>query len=681
MKFYLGTHQPSWLARDLGVPFLVSHRRLAGRRSLPRASSSWALDSGGFTELSLHGRWRTDAATYVKAVRRYATEIGNLDWAAPRDRMTEDHVLARTGLSLRTHQHLTVVDYLRLRDLDPELPFIPVLQGQSVTDYHRCADMYEQRGIDLAALPLVGVGSVCRRSRGFIRVSRLDGVSDGWECLSAPCLVVDIGMGAMILTTFSASGWQSWHVSRKPLIRERMPVLIDDDLRFEDDDGTQRPAVAVNRWLQELPVSGAPAERTWRVYADVLRSWMEFLDDVGVGVFGRRQELRSALGAYAGYRLCSGPLAARWEPSTWNLHTNVLGGFYRWAHAEGHAAAEPFTYATARRVAEGVVWEYRRNLAKVRAPKPHTTIKYLEAEFVTLFVRALGGLRPDGAADDSFRGRYLGRNAAMGELVAASGLRRREFTHLLVYEVPGLPARRSGVPVLFPVGHGVAKGSKQRTSWIDYDVLARVHDYINLERAAAAHGSGWRPLTGEPLVVTEPDWEGGRINGVRRAWRTLTAAERLRLVASEGESCLLAVQADGSPFVDWPTVFRRTSRRVRERFEPRFPLVHPHRLRHSFAIHTLEKLVSGYYRQAAALVADAGADAGLALYLTKADPLAVLRDLLGHSSVTTTELYLRRLDVTRVYRTAYEHAGQQAGLVPAGITAEVEAEFAGEAEV
>jgi hypothetical protein len=172
MRFYLGTHQPSWLARDLGVPFLVSHRRLAGRRTLPRARSRWALDSGGFTELSLHGRWRTDVATYVKAVRRYATEIGNLDWAAPRDRMTEDHVLARTGLSLRTHQHLTVVDYLRLRELDPELPFIPVLQGQSITDYHRCADLYEQRGVDLAALPLVGVGSVCRRQH-TVEVERI----------------------------------------------------------------------------------------------------------------------------------------------------------------------------------------------------------------------------------------------------------------------------------------------------------------------------------------------------------------------------------------------------------------------------------------------------------------------------------------------------------------------------
>lgn len=30
MKFCLGTRQPSWLARDLGVPVLVSHRRLAG---------------------------------------------------------------------------------------------------------------------------------------------------------------------------------------------------------------------------------------------------------------------------------------------------------------------------------------------------------------------------------------------------------------------------------------------------------------------------------------------------------------------------------------------------------------------------------------------------------------------------------------------------------------------------
>jgi hypothetical protein len=38
-----------------------------------------------------------------------------------------------------------------------------------------------------------------------------------------------------------------------------MPVLIDDDLLFEDGPAAPRPATAVNRWLRELPSSGAPA--------------------------------------------------------------------------------------------------------------------------------------------------------------------------------------------------------------------------------------------------------------------------------------------------------------------------------------------------------------------------------------------------------------------------------------
>lgn len=163
MRFYLGTHQPAWLARDLNLPLLVSHRRLADRRSLPRATGRWACDSGGFSELSLHGHWRTSARAYVTAIRRYANEIGQLDWAAPMDHQTEPDILARTGATVHVHQHRTVANYLHLRDLAPDLPIIPVLQGQSVRDYQHCADIYERHGVDLAALPLVGVGSVCRR--------------------------------------------------------------------------------------------------------------------------------------------------------------------------------------------------------------------------------------------------------------------------------------------------------------------------------------------------------------------------------------------------------------------------------------------------------------------------------------------------------------------------------------
>ena len=123
------------------------------------------------------------------------------------------------------------------------------------------------------------------------------------------------------------------------------------------------------------------------------------------------------------------------------------------------------------------------------------------------------------------------------------------------------------------------------------------------------------------------------------------------------------MRAGGGPFTAWPTVFDRTADRIRGTSEPRFPHVHPRRLRHTFAIRTLEQLVSGHYRQAAQLVTDTGPDAALAFYLSNADPLLVLRDLLGHSSVLTTEKYLRRLDTTRIYREAYERAGVADGLL------------------
>jgi hypothetical protein len=92
-----------------------------------------------------------------------------------------------------------------------------------------------------------------------------------------------------------------------------MPVLIDEDLRFEDGYGP-RPATVMNEWLRELPISGAPSPRTWRPYAMVLKSWAEFLAVRRVPVFADRRELRESLSAYAEYRL-SGPLEARLAPT------------------------------------------------------------------------------------------------------------------------------------------------------------------------------------------------------------------------------------------------------------------------------------------------------------------------------------------------------------------------------
>ena len=123
--FYLGTHQPHWL-HHAGFPLFVSHRQLARRHGpLRPAACGWALDSGGFTELSLHGRWVTSAAAYAEAADRYSRQLGRLDFAAPQDWMCEPAIITRTGLTVREHQERTVASYLELRALAPHLPFIP----------------------------------------------------------------------------------------------------------------------------------------------------------------------------------------------------------------------------------------------------------------------------------------------------------------------------------------------------------------------------------------------------------------------------------------------------------------------------------------------------------------------------------------------------------------------------
>ena len=471
----------------------------------------------------------------------------------------------------------------------------------------------------------------------------------------------------VILSFFSSPGWESWDVEHQPVIPDGMPFLVGDDVRFEDGPGAPRACTVVNRWLRGLPSSGAPAPKSWAYYARVVKAWMEFCAGRGAELFDSRERLKDVLGAYAEYR-AAGPLEARFAASTWGQAMSILGLFYRWAMAEGFASAEPFTYRTARAMFDGTGREVRRNLAVRRTPKPHVTIKYLEPAFSVLFLRALRGLLPDGSVDSQFQGRELARNAAVARLALATGLRLQEFTYLLVFELPALPRVRTGAPIPFPVPAGVAKGRKFRTTWVDYDALAEVHQYMALEHDATVGGSSWRPPArwGEPLLVTEPDARGGRLNGIRTAWHVLTPGERRRLIAPGGGTCLLAAKAGGGAFTAWPSVFTRTSTRIRTRFEPRFPQVNPHRLRHSFSMTTLERLVEGHYRQAAQLAADTatggGPDAALALYLTKADPLMVLRDLLGHSTAVTTEAYLRRLDTTRIYADAYTRAGVAAGL-------------------
>jgi site-specific recombinase XerD len=267
-----------------------------------------------------------------------------------------------------------------------------------------------------------------------------------------------------------------------------MPVLIDDDFLFEDEHGP-RATWAVNSWLRTLPSSGAPSPNSWRAYTLAARDWLTHLRRHALGVFASRQELVAALGTYADRRL-SGPLD-EWLASSWELQVTALSQFYGWAVAEGLAQAVPFTQAVGVRMVDGRLVDKGRNLARLRRVKPHVKVQYLEADFAELFCHGLAGLGPAGLEDETFRGRFPGRNAAMGRLVLGTGMRSREFTHLLVHEVPALPAEPTEVPIPWAVPELGAKGRKFRTTWIDYVSLAAVHAYVELD-CEMSRGS-WRP--------------------------------------------------------------------------------------------------------------------------------------------------------------------------------------------
>lgn len=171
LTFYLGTHETSWL-RYSPFPLFVSHRRLKPRVGLPVARSPWALDSGGFSELTMFGTWKTTEAEYIDSARRYQQGIGLMDWAAPMDWMCEPFMVAHTGLSVERHQHLTVENLLSLRQKAPDVHWIPVLQGWALADYVQCCELYAEAGLSLVDEPVVGVGSVCRR-QGTDEIARI----------------------------------------------------------------------------------------------------------------------------------------------------------------------------------------------------------------------------------------------------------------------------------------------------------------------------------------------------------------------------------------------------------------------------------------------------------------------------------------------------------------------------
>lgn len=156
VKFFVGIHIPAHASRFDRC--MISVNRIRNRKSGFKVND-WIMDSGAFTEVTTHGCYRSDPDEYAWQVNRWK-DNGAMLAAVAQDYMCEPFVLAKTGLTVKDHQRMTVERYLALRGLCPGVHVMPVLQGWMPSDYERHIDTY---GDALQYGAWCGVGSVCKR--------------------------------------------------------------------------------------------------------------------------------------------------------------------------------------------------------------------------------------------------------------------------------------------------------------------------------------------------------------------------------------------------------------------------------------------------------------------------------------------------------------------------------------
>jgi hypothetical protein len=188
--YFIGAHRPHWLSLS-PAPVCISLAQIVRYKGRDEAFSfggngsgnywpptmpevaggcaPYVLDSGAYTALMTNNPehpWHYWPDEYGSLVVRVIEQNGyEPEWVAIQDAPCEPNLLAKTGRTVQGNQEETLESYLYLTEQFPFVPWLPTLQGWTVADYHRHADMYEAAGVDLSRCRTIGVGSVCRRDQ------------------------------------------------------------------------------------------------------------------------------------------------------------------------------------------------------------------------------------------------------------------------------------------------------------------------------------------------------------------------------------------------------------------------------------------------------------------------------------------------------------------------------------
>jgi len=141
---------------------MFSYRRLRNRKSpLPTLGKQWIMDSGGFSELHLFGKYTFNVDQYLLGILRFKpTFFCSMDWTC------EPSSLKATGKSLLEHLTLSTQSHIVLRESVEKKNLLDRLmgciQGYHADDYLLHIDMLREHGL---LEDYMGIGTLCRRQK------------------------------------------------------------------------------------------------------------------------------------------------------------------------------------------------------------------------------------------------------------------------------------------------------------------------------------------------------------------------------------------------------------------------------------------------------------------------------------------------------------------------------------
>lgn len=170
--------------------------------------ASMCIDSGGFTAARRWGRYPWTIAQYVEFIRKMSRDVP-LDFCAVMDYACEPGVDRSTYRSNRQRIKATIRNEIACRAAAPDLPWLPVLQGDSLEE--RAFDLALRRRIGLLPTDYAGIGSVCGRgARGAIRtvhfyIDHLPGVA--FHCFGMHVQALDDDAVFAVMRSWDSYSW------------------------------------------------------------------------------------------------------------------------------------------------------------------------------------------------------------------------------------------------------------------------------------------------------------------------------------------------------------------------------------------------------------------------------------------------------------------------------------------